>query len=229
MAKFTHLHVHSHYSLLDGLAKIDELVSRAAELGMDSLALTDHGNLYGAIEFYEKAKKAGIKPIIGVEAYIAYERMQDRRPGIDDKRYHLTLLAQNNEGYQNLIKLVTKSHLEGIYYKPRMDKDALREHSRGLIALSGCFAGETARAIQNRKPDQAERIVREYQEIFGKDNFYLELGAHFNYEDQKVINEGLEALSKKTGAQLVAANDIHYVRPEDAEAQDILVSVQTGA
>ncbi len=227
--KFTHLHVHSHYSLLDGLAKIDELVARAAELGMDSLALTDHGNLYGAVEFYEKAKKAGIKPIIGVEAYIAYERMQDRRPGIDDKRCHLTILAENNEGYQNLIKLVTKSHLEGIYYKPRMDKDALREHSRGLIALSGCFAGETARAIQNQKPDQAERIVREYQEIFGKGNFYLELGAHFNYADQKAINEGLQTLSEKTGARLVATNDIHYVRPEDAEAQDILVSVQTGA
>lgn len=227
--KFTHLHVHSHYSLLDGLAKIDELVARAAELGMGSLALTDHGNLYGAVEFYQKAKKAGVKPIIGVEAYVAYERMQDRRPGIDDKRYHLTLLAQNPEGYQNLIKLVTKSHLEGFYYKPRMDKDALRQHSRGLIALSGCFAGETARAIQNRKPDQAERIVREYQDIFGKENFYLELGAHFNYEDQKVINEGLEMLSKKTGAKLVATNDIHYVKPEDNEAQDILVSVQTGA
>lgn len=227
--KFTHLHVHSHYSLLDGLAKIDELVARAAELGMNSLALTDHGNLYGAVEFYQKAKKAGVKPIIGVEAYVAYERMQDRRPGIDDKRYHLTLLAQNPEGYQNLIRLVTKSHLEGFYYKPRMDKDALRQHSRGLIALSGCFAGETARAIQNRKPDQAERIVREYQEIFGKENFYLELGSHFNYEDQKVINEGLETLSQKTGAKLVATNDIHYVRPEDAQAQDILVSVQTGA
>lgn len=229
MPKFTHLHVHSHYSLLDGLAKIDELVSRAAELNMGSLALTDHGNLYGAVEFYQKAKKAGIKPIIGVEAYVAYERMQDRRPGIDDKRYHLTLLAHNPEGYQNLIKLVTKSHLEGFYYKPRMDKDALRQHSRGLIALSGCFAGETARAIQNRKPDQAERIVREYQEIFGKENFYLELGSHFNYEDQKVINEGLESLWEKTGAKLVATNDIHYVRPEDAQAQDILVSVQTGA
>src|SRR3989344_9083015 len=145
--KFTHLHVHSHYSLLDGLAKIDELVARAAELEMDSLALTDHGNLYGAIEFYQKAKKAGVKPILGVEAYIAAGRMQDMRHGIDDKRYHLTILAENLTGYKNLIQLVTKSHLEGFYYKPRMDKDLLRTHSEGLIALSGCFSGEIGRAL----------------------------------------------------------------------------------
>mgnify|MGYP001572675804 CR=1 FL=1 len=227
--QFTHLHVHSHYSLLDGLAKIDELVARAAELKMNALALTDHGNLYGAIEFYQKAKKAGIKPIIGCEVYMAYEKMQDRRPGIDDKRYHLTVLAKNSTGYHNLIKLLSKAHLEGFYYKPRIDKDALRQHSEGLLALSGCFAGEIARAIRNKKAEQAEKIIREYQEIFGKDNFYLELGAHFNYPDQKIINAGLTELSRKTGARLVATNDIHYVRPEDAEAQDVLVSVQTGA
>src|SRR3989344_651326 len=126
--KFTHLHVHSHYSLLDGLAKIDELIRRAQELGMDSLALTDHGNLYGAIEFYQKAKKAGIKPIIGVEMYIASGSMRDKRPGIDDKRYHLTVLARNYEGYKNLIRLVTKANLEGFYYKPRVDKELLRQH-----------------------------------------------------------------------------------------------------
>lgn len=227
--KFTHLHVHSHYSLLDGLAKIDELVNRAVELEMDALALTDHGNLYGAIEFYQKAKKAGLKPIIGCEAYIAYERMLDKRPGIDDKRYHLTILARNNEGYKNLIKLITAAHLEGFYYKPRIDKNILRQHSSGLMALSGCFAGEIPRAIQNKKIDLALRLVKEYQEIFGKENFYLELGAHLNFPDQKIINEGLESLSGKTGAKLVATNDIHYVGSEDAEAQDILVSVQTGA
>jgi DNA polymerase III subunit alpha len=229
MAKFTHLHVHSHYSLLDGLAKIDQLVNRAKELGMDSIALTDHGNLYGAIQFYQKATKAGIKPILGVEAYIAYEKMQDRRPGIDDKRYHLTILAKNTEGYYNLVKLVTKSHLEGFYYKPRMDKALLREHSQGLIALSGCFAGEISRALVQNKPEHAENLIREYQDIFGKEDFYLELSPHFNYPEQRGINEGLKILSQKTGAKLVATNDIHYVHADDNEAQDILVSVQTGA
>ncbi len=227
--KFTHLHVHSHYSLLDGLARIDELVKRAAALDMGSLALTDHGNLYGAIEFYQKARKAGIKPIIGVEAYIARERMQDKRPGIDDKRFHLVLLAVTNEGYHNLIRLVTKAHLDGFYYKPRLDKQALREHSRGLIALSGCFNGEIPRALQNKKPELALRLVGEYQEIFGKENFYLEIQPHFNFENQKIINDGMRLLSQKTAAPCVATNDIHYIHAEDAEAQDILVSVQTGA
>ena len=227
--KFTHLHVHSHYSLLDGLAKIDDLIKRAAELEMDSLALTDHGNLYGAIEFYQKAKKAGINPIIGAELYVAYEKMQDKRPGLDDKRYHLTVLATDFNGYKNLIKLVTKAHLEGFYYKPRVDKETLRQYSKGLIALSGCFAGEIPRAIVHKKTERAEKLVEEYQEIFGKENFYLELGAHLNFPDQKVINEGLINLSQKTGAKLVATGDIHYVKPEDNEAQDILVSVQTGA
>lgn len=221
--------MHSHYSLLDGLAKIDDLIKRATELGMDSLALTDHGNLYGAIEFYQKAKRAGINPIIGAELYMAHERMRDKRPGLDDKRYHLTVLAADFEGYKNLIKLVTKAHLEGFYYKPRVDKELLRQYSKGLIALSGCFAGEIPRAVVYKKIDHAEKLIGEYQEIFGKENFYLELGAHLNFPDQKVINEGLVSLSQKTGAKLVATGDIHYIRPEDAEAQDILVSVQTGA
>lgn len=229
MTKFIHLHVHSHYSLLDGLAKIDDLIKRALELEMDSLALTDHGNLYGAMEFYQKAKKAGIKPIIGAELYVAYEKMRDKRPGLDDKRYHLTVLAANLEGYKNLIKLVTTAHLEGFYYKPRVDKDLLRQYSKGLIALSGCFAGEIPRAIVHKKIDHAEKLVKEYQEVFGKENFYLELGAHLNFPDQKIINDGLIHLSQKTGTRLVATADIHYVKPEDAEAQDILVSVQTGA
>lgn len=227
--RFTHLHVHSHYSLLDGLAKIEELVARAVKLSMESLALTDHGNLYGAIEFYQKAKKAGIKPIIGVEMYIAYEKMTDRRPGIDDKRYHLTVLAENNTGYHNLIHLVTKAHLEGFYYKPRVDKELLRKYAKGLIALSGCFAGEIPRAIRQNKIEVAERLIREYQEIFGKENFYLEITPHFNYPDQRAINDALIDLSSKTGVGVVATNDVHYVSPEDSEAQDILVSVQTGA
>jgi DNA polymerase III subunit alpha len=227
--KFTHLHTHSHYSLLDGLGKIDDLVARAKELGMNSLALTDHGNLYGAIEFYQKCKKAGIKPIIGCEMYVAYENMRDKRPGIDDKRYHLIVLAKTNTGYHNLIQLVSKAHLEGFYYKPRIDKTTLREHAQGLIALSGCFNGEIAQAIKNKKNERAEQLIREYQDIFGADNFYLEISPHLSYPDQRVINDGLAALSLKTGAKLVATNDIHYARPDDREAQDILVAVQTGS
>ena len=225
---FTHLHVHSHYSLLDGLAKIDQLVKRAVELDMHALALTDHGNLYGAIEFYQKAKKAGIKPIIGCELYIAAGDMRSRIPGVDDKRYHLTVLAATDEGYKNLIKLVTKAHLEGFYYKPRVDKAALRDHAKGLIALSGCFNGEIPRALEHKKPDGAQRLIGEYQDIFGKENFYLEIQSHAAFENTRRINEGLEALSPKTGARIVATNDIHYINADDADAQDILVSVQTG-
>ncbi|HBA52759.1 TPA: DNA polymerase III subunit alpha, partial [Candidatus Azambacteria bacterium] len=152
--KFTHLHVHSHYSLLDGLAKIDGLLDRAKELGMDSLALTDHGVLYGAIEFYREAKKRGIKPIIGVETYLAPNGRLNKRPKIDDKRYHLILLAKNRTGYQNLLKLVTAAHLDGFYYKPRIDKEILRAHSEGLIGLSACIGGELPRMILSKRPIQ---------------------------------------------------------------------------
>ncbi len=227
--RFTHLHVHSHYSLLDGLAKIDQLIARAKELGMDAIALTDHGNLYGAIEFYQKAKKAGIKPIIGCEIYIAARGMADKDPAFDQRRFHLTVLARNGEGYRNLVKLVTAAHLEGFYYKPRVDHALIRRFANGLTALSGCLGGEIPRAIQANQMERAEELIREYQEIFGKDFFYLELGAHPNIPEQLVVNRALQELSKKTGAPVVATNDIHYCRTEDAEAQDILVSVQTGA
>ncbi|OGZ95816.1 MAG: DNA polymerase III subunit alpha [Candidatus Sungbacteria bacterium RIFCSPHIGHO2_01_FULL_50_25] len=227
--KFTHLHVHSHYSLLDGLAKIDDLIREAARLEMDSLALTDHGNLYGAIEFYKKAKARGINPILGVEMYIAYEGMRDKRPGIDSKRYHLTLLATNYDGYKNLIKIVSAGHLEGFYYKPRVDKDFLRAHAKGLIALSGCLGGEIPRAIQARERERALRITEEYRDIFGKENFYLELAPHFEIPAQKAVNEALIGISQKTGVKIVAANDVHYVKPDDSEAQDIMVSIQTGS
>ena len=227
--KFAHLHVHSHYSLLDGLTKIDQLVNRVKELGMDAIALTDHGNLYGAIEFYQKAKKAGIKPIIGCEMYIAARAMTDKDPALDSKRFHLTVLARNPEGYHNLIRLVTEAHLKGFYYKPRVDHDALRKYAKGLTALSGCLTGEIPRAIQANLLEKAEALIREYQDIFGKEYFYLELGAHLNMPEQLSVNKALIELSKKTGAPVVATNDIHYCRAEDAEAQDILVSVQTGA
>jgi len=183
--KFTHLHVHSHYSLLDGLPKIDELLDYTKELGMDSVALTDHGVLYGAVEFYQKARKKGIKPIIGVEAYVSFEKMNQKRPNIDNKRYHLILLVKNEEGYKNLVKLVTKAHLEGFYYKPRIDEELLAKHSKGLIALTACLAGKIPRLILSKKIEEAEKLALKYQEIFGRDNFYLELQHHPNIPEQK--------------------------------------------
>ena len=173
--KFTHLHVHSHYSLLDGLPKIDELLDYVKKLGMDSVALTDHGNIYGAVEFYKKAKERGIKPIIGSEIYLALEKMNQERPNIDDKRYHLVLLVKNEEGYKNLVKLLTRAHLEGFYYKPRVDEELLAKHSKGLIALSACLAGKIPKLILAKKMEEAERQALKYQEIFGKDNFYLDI------------------------------------------------------
>ncbi len=227
--KFTHLHVHSHYSLLDGLPKIDELLDYTKELGMDSVALTDHGVLYGAVEFYKKAKERGLKAIIGCEVYVANERMEQKRPNIDNKRYHLVLLAKNEKGYKNLVKLVTKAHLEGFYYKPRIDENLLAKHSEGLIALSACLAGKIPRLIMAKKYEEAEKLALKYQEIFGKDNFYLEIQHHPHNKEQKTTNEVLISISKKYGIPLVATNDTHYLRPEDAEAQDILMLINTGA
>jgi len=225
--KFTHLHVHSHYSLLDGLAKIDQLIKRAKELNMDSLALTDHGVLYGAIEFYKKAKKAGIKPIIGAELYIAPEGMHFKRPNIDRERWHIVVLAKDKIGYQNLIQLITRAHLEGFYYRPRVDKGLLREYREGLIAMSACLHGEIPQTILAGDIEKAERIALEYSDIFGLGNFYLELMPHCNLKEQKRVNDALEEISKKTGIPLVATNDIHYINPDDAEAQEILMCIQT--
>lgn len=228
--KFTHLHVHSHYSLLDGLAKIDGLLDRAKELGMDSLALTDHGVLYGAIEFYREAKKRGIKPIIGVETYLAPNGRLNKRPKIDDKRYHLILLAKNRTGYQNLLKLVTAAHLDGFYYKPRIDKEILRAHSEGLIGLSACLGGELPRMILSKKPIQEiEAAVLEYREIFGPENFYLELGAHPNIPELKIVNQTLIDLGRRLKVPCVATYDVHYLKAEDAEAHDVLTAIQTNA
>lgn len=227
MPKFTHLHVHSHYSLLDGLPKIDLLLDYAKELKMDSVAVTDHGVMYGAVEFYQKAKAKGIKPIIGCEFYMAAERMQQKRSGIDSKRYHLILLAKNLEGYKNLVQLVTKAHLEGFYYKPRIDEELLAQHSKGLICLSACIAGKIPRLIVAKKLEEAEKTALKYQEMFGKDSFYLEIQHHPNLPDQKPSNEGVIAISKKYGIPLVATNDVHYLRKDDAEAQDILMLINT--
>ena len=227
--KFTHLHVHSHYSLLDGLPKIDQLLDYAKKLGIDSVALTDHGNIYGAVEFYKKAKERGIKPIIGCEVYVAFESMRQERPNIDDKRYHLILLAKNEKGYKNLVKIITQSHLKGFYYKPRVDEELLSQYSEGLIALSACIQGKIPRMIINNKMDEAEKTALKYQEIFGKENFYLELQKHKNLDGQEKANEGLIALSKRLDIPLVATNDVHYLKPEDAEVQDVLMLINTGA
>ncbi len=224
--KFTHLHTHSHYSLLDGLAKIDDLVDKAVELNMDSLALTDHGVMYGAVEFYQKAKAKNIKPIIGMEAYVATGSRHDKNAGIDDKRNHLILLAKNETGYKNLIKLTTSAHLEGFYYKPRIDKELLREHSEGIIASSACIAGEVPRAVLSGDLKKAEKIIGEFQEIFGKENFYLEIQHHPSFKEQEIVNKALIGLSETTGALLIAANDVHYINAEDDKAQDILMCIQ---
>jgi DNA polymerase-3 subunit alpha len=227
--KFTHLHVHSHYSLLDGLPKIDEILDYCQKLGMDSVALTDHGALYGAVEFYKKAKERKIKPIIGAELYLAIESRFQERPGIDDKRYHIVLLVKNETGYKNLVKLITKSHLEGFYYKPRIDEELLAQYSEGLICLSACLQGKIPQLILAKKIDEVERIIQKYQEIFGKENFYLEIQHHPNLKEQKIVNEALIEFSKKLKIPLVATNDCHYLKPGDAEAQDILMLINTGA
>ena len=229
MSKFTHLHLHSHYSLLDGLPKIDEILDYIKSQGMDSVALTDHGVLYGAVEFYKKAKARGIKPIIGCEVYQAFEKMEQKRPNIDNKRYHLILLVKNEEGYKNLVKLVTEAHLKGFYYKPRVDDDLLSEHSQGLIALSACLQGKIPQLILGKKIKEAEKTARKYQEIFGKDNFYLELQHHPGIPEQEKINKVLISFSKKLNIPLVATNDCHYLRKDDAEVQDILMLINTGS
>lgn len=224
---FVHLHTHSHYSLLDGLAKIDDLVKEAARQEMPALALTDHGNLYGAVEFYKKAKSAGVKPILGVEAYLAAGRMHAKRPGLDERRFHLVLLAENLEGYKNLLKLVTASHLEGFYYKPRMDKELLRKYSKGLIATSSCLSGEIPRALLARDKEKAKKLIYEYQDIFGRDNFFIELSHHPGIPNHAEIQKTLYQLAAEVKVPVIAAQDIHYLTKEDAGAQDVLLAVQT--
>ena len=223
MQRFTHLHVHTEYSLLDGASKIPELVAYAKKLGMDSLAITDHGVMYGAVEFYQECTKAGIKPIIGCEVYLAKGSHLDMT---EKTRYHLILLAENDIGYHNLMKIVSKGQLEGFYYKPRVDKDILRTYSEGIICLSACIAGEVPRLINSGNMDGARRCVQEYIDIFGKDNYFLEIQNH-DIPEEKTAAEGLRQLAQEFGIGLVATNDLHYVRREDAEAQDVLLCIQT--
>ena len=226
--KFTHLHLHSDYSLLDGLSKITDIVETAKKLGMDSVALTDHGNMYGAIELYKAAKKNDIKPVIGIETYITNNRMKDKNPAANDKRWHLILLAETNEGYRNLIQLTTLSHLEGFYYKPRIDKDTLRKYSKGIIALSGCLGGEIGSYVLSGRIEDAKKAIAEYKDIFGDNNFFLEVQRNIDDREQKILNTALFELSKETDTELVATADSHYINADDKDVHEILLAIQTG-
>lgn len=225
--KFVHLHTHSHYSLLDGMSKIDDLVAMAKKHGMSAMALTDHGAMYGAIEFYQECKDAGIKPIIGVEAYIAERTRHDKESNIDSKRYHLTLLAKNIAGYKNLMKLVSMSFIEGFYYKPRMDEELLRQYSEGIICLSGCPAGELAHAIRANDPVKQKSVIEKYQSIFGKENFFLELMGHAEVEGYEVLKAGVKKLSEELDIPIVATWDSHYLHEDDKEAHNTLLAINT--
>jgi DNA polymerase-3 subunit alpha len=229
--KFVHLHVHSEYSLLDGASRIPKLIERACEFNMPAVALTDHGVMYGCIEFYNQAKKAGIKPLIGCEVYLAPKSRWDKQSERDKREenfYHLTLLAENNRGYKNLMKIVSLGFLEGFYYKPRVDKELLRELGDGIIALSGCISGEIPKFIISGHIREAERTLCEYREIFGKDRFYLEL-QDSGIPEQKIVNEALLDLSGKYNIPLVATNDVHYIDKSDSKAHDVLLCIQTGS
>ena len=225
---FAHLHVHTEYSLLDGSNKIKEYVARVKELGMDSAAITDHGVMYGVIDFYKAAKAAGINPILGCEVYVAPGSRFDREAGSgEDRYYHLVLLAENNQGYSNLMKIVSKGFVEGFYYKPRVDLELLREYHEGIIALSACLAGEVARYLTRGMYEDAKEAALRYQDIFGKGNFFLEMQDH-GIPDQQTVNQQLLRMSRETGIQLVATNDVHYTMAEDAQPHDILLCLQTG-
>jgi len=224
---FVHLHCHTEYSLLDGAARIKKLVSAAREQGMGALAITDHGVMYGVLDFYKEAKKQGIKPILGCEVYVARRTRFDKEPRMDESPYHLVLLAENEQGYRNLLKLVSTAFLEGFYYKPRVDKDLLRECHEGLIALSACIAGEVPGLVLKDHKQKARENAEEYQEIFGEGNFFLELQDH-GMEEQRKVNSGLIDISRSTGIPLVVTNDLHYVERGDAKVQDVLLCIQTG-
>ena len=225
---FVHLHNHSEYSLLDGACRINELVTAARELGMPAVAITDHGVLYGVIDFYRAAKKQGIKPIIGCEVYVAPRSRLDKIKGVDDNLYHLTLLCKNQQGYENLVQMVSRAFLEGFYYKPRVDRELIEQYSEGLIALSGCVAGEIPRLLLDGKEREALQTALYYRDVFGPGNFYLEVQNH-GLQEQKQIIPGLYQISDETGIPLVASNDVHYLRKKDAAAHDILLCIQTGA
>src|SRR3989344_4189055 len=227
MSDFVHLHNHSEFSLLDGLAKIKDIVSRAKELGMKAIAITDHGNMYGTIKFYKTCIDEGIKPIIGCEIYVARRNRHDKEAGVDTDSNHLVLLAKNNVGYKNLMKIISTANLEGYYYRPRTDMELLKEYHEGLICLSACVNGYVSEPLLQNQEQTAIKRAESLSEIFGKDNFYLELQKHLNVKDQDPLNEKLIDLSQKLGIPVVATNDNHYINAEDARAQEILLCIQT--
>src|SRR5213595_2685418 len=224
---FVHLHLHTEYSLLDGAIRMKELMKKAVEFKMPAVAITDHGNLFGAIEFYQEAQRAGVKPIIGCEAYIAPGSNKDRPASRRDSAYHFTLLAENETGYRNLVKLVTAAHLEGFHYAPRIDKQLLAAHSEGLIGLSGCLAGEINSAIQSNNIEKAKQSAAKYREILGRENFFIELHDH-GMEEQRRCNSVLPKIAKDLGVGLVAANDVHFLRRSDHDAHDVMLCIGTG-
>ena len=226
---FVHLHVHTEYSLLDGACRIGDLVKSAKEQGSPALAITDHGNLYGAVEFYNAAAKVGLKPIIGYEAYVAPGRRQDREtlPGSQDAGHHLILLAKDLHGYRNLIRLATTAALDGFYYRPRIDKDCLAAHAEGLIGLSSCLQGEVPSRLLAGDEAGARRAARQYLDILGRENFYLELQDH-TLDDERKVRPQLIGLAHELGVPLVATNDVHYIRADDTRAHDVLLCINTG-
>ena len=226
---FVHLHLHTEFSLLDGACRIKKLVERVKDLGQEAVAITDHGCMYGVIDFYRACKAAGVKPIIGCEVYVAPRgRTRFQKVHEYDSRYnHLVLLCRNEEGYRNLSYMVSKGYLEGFYIKPRIDLDLLREHTGGLIACSACMSGEVSRLLLAGDYDQAKAVALEMRELFGEDGYYLEMQDH-GIAAQKQVNASLIRLSEETGIPLIATNDAHYLRREDAEMQDILMCIQTG-
>ncbi len=224
---FVHLHNHTEYSLLDGASRIDSLIQQTKEQGMDSVAITDHGVLYGAVDFYRKAKEADIHPVLGCEVYVARRSRTDREAGRDDDPYHLVLLAENKTGYDNLVRLTSRAYLEGLYYRPRCDEELLKEYHEGLIALSGCVAGEVPQLILNGQLDQAREVAKWYRDTFGPDNYFLEMQDH-GLEDEQRVNEALVQLAEELDIGLVATNDTHYLTQDDASAHDVLLCIQTG-